>query len=156
MENNGHPITYTSAPVPVSMTDCWYEVASPSHFWIRRRFGVLERLAGPLIRNATNIVEIGCGNGLVQKCIEDRFEIAVAGVDLNELALTKNISRISPCYCYDINQRSPEFRARFDVVLLFDVLEHIADEGAFLQSVKYHMSGPGALIVNLPDHQSFD
>ena len=122
------------------MIDHWYDLAHPDHFWIRRRFDVLERLAGPLIRNAVGLAEIGCGNGLVQSAIEDRYGMAVAGFDLNELALKMNISRMSPVYCYDIHQRSEEFRARFDVILLLDVLEHIEDEGAFLQSLKYHMA----------------
>jgi len=136
------------------MTDDWYEVANADHFWIRRRFDVMDRLAGPVIRNAHGIAEIGCGNGLVQKSIEDHYGMAVAGFDLNELALKQNVSSMSPVYCYDIHQRSEDFRARFDVVLLFDVLEHIVDEGAFLESVKYHMTGSGTLIVNVPAHQS--
>src|SRR5579863_1736766 len=154
MEHNPHPIIYASAPAAVSMTDDWYEVANADHFWIRRRFDVMDRLAGPVIRNAHGIAEIGCGNGLVQKSIEDHYGMAVAGFDLNELALKQNVSSMSPVYCYDIHQRSEDFRARFDVVLLFDVLEHIVDEGAFLESVKYHMTGSGTLIVNVPAHQS--
>jgi SAM-dependent methyltransferase len=154
MEHKRNPIIYTSAPSPVSMTDCWYEVASLNHFWIRRRFDVMERIAGSLIRNADAIAEIGCGNGLVQRFIEDHCGKAVAGFDLNELALEKNICGMSERYCYDIHERSQEFRTRFDVVLLFDVLEHIADEGAFLQSAKYHMTDSGALVINVPAHQS--
>src|SRR5450631_4437576 len=140
MESHSHAIIYTSAPASVSMADHWYEAAHPDHFWIRRRFDVMDRLCGPLIRSADAIAEIGCGNGLVQKSIEDHYGKAVSGFDLNELALKKNLSTLSPCYCYDVHQRAEEFRARFDVVLLFDVLEHIEDEGAFLQSVKFHMS----------------
>jgi 2-polyprenyl-3-methyl-5-hydroxy-6-metoxy-1,4-benzoquinol methylase len=139
MEYNSRPIIYTSPPAPVSMTDAWYEIAHPDHFWVRRRFEVMDRLAGPLIRNGQCIAEIGCGNGLVQKSIEDHYGKAVAGFELNELSLKQNVSRLSQSYCYDIHQRAEEFNARFDVVLLFDVLEHIADEGAFLQSVKFHM-----------------
>jgi SAM-dependent methyltransferase len=154
MEYNPHPVIYTSAPAPVSMADHWYEMAHPNHFWIRRRFEVLKRLAGPLIRNGAAIAEIGCGNGLVQRAIEEHYGVGVHGFDLNELALKKTISRTSNCYCYDIHQRSEEFRARFDMVLLLDVLEHIADEDAFLQSVKYHMTDSGVLIVNVPAYQS--
>jgi hypothetical protein len=154
MESNSHPIIYTSAPASVSMTDHWYEAAHPEHFWIRRRFDVMDRLAGSLIRNAHSIGEIGCGNGLVQKSIEDHYGKAVAGFDLNEHALKQNLSRLSPCYCYDVHQRAEEFRAKFDVLLLFDVLEHIEDESAFLQSVKFHISRSGVLIVNVPALQA--
>jgi SAM-dependent methyltransferase len=154
MERDSRSIIYACAPETVSMADCWYEVASLDHFWIRRRFDVLKLLAGPLIRQADRIAEIGCGNGLVQRCIEDEYGVPVAGFDLNELALKNNISRLSPIYCYDIHRHSPEFHARFDLVLLFDVLEHISDEAAFLRSVSYHMTKFGTLIVNVPANQS--
>jgi hypothetical protein len=37
--------------------------------------------------------------------------------------------------------------------LLFDVLEHIESEGDFLQSAKFHLTGSGILLVNVPAHQ---
>src|SRR5437870_3830747 len=48
----GRDITYLSAPAEVSMGNRWFEIASVDHFWIRRRFEVLQRLAGDLIANA--------------------------------------------------------------------------------------------------------
>ena len=154
---NGEPqrIIYASAPIKVSMADSWFDIAALDHFWIRRRFDVLRHLADPLIRNAARVAEIGCGNGLVQRQIEDHYGIEVTGFDLNELALQMNVSHQSQLYCYDIHQRSPEFRARFDVLLLLDVLEHIDDEAAFLQSTRHHMTDSGLLIIDVPAHQTF-
>jgi len=34
-----------------------------------------------------------------QREVEDYYGISVAGFDLNELALQKNVSRLSPLYC---------------------------------------------------------
>ena len=45
-------ITYLSAPAVVSMADRWYDIASVDHFWIRRRFKVLQVLAGGLVSEA--------------------------------------------------------------------------------------------------------
>ena len=136
------------------MTDFWYDMAAIDHFWMRRRFEVFKHLADALIRKAAHVAEIGCGNGIVQRQVEDHYKIPVAGFELNELALKKNISRMSQLYCYDIHQRSPEFRAHFDFLLLFDVIEHIGDESAFLQSIKYHMSDSGILAINVPALQA--
>jgi len=135
------------------MGDWWFDVATTGHFWIRRRFDVMRTLADTAIRNSARLAEIGCGNGLLQKGIEDHYGKSVAGFDLNELALQKNVSRMSPIYCYDIHQCNPEFRGRFDLVLLFDVLEHIENESEFLQSVKFHLSPSGILLINVPAHQ---
>lgn len=148
-------VAYLSASTPVSMGDWWFDIATSDHFWIRRRFEVMRRLADSVVRNSRRVAEIGCGNGLLQRGIEDHYGIAVAGFELNEVALQKNVSRLSPLYCYNIHQRNPEFRARFDLLLLFDVLEHIEDESGFLQSVKFHLAESGTLLINVPAHQFF-
>ena len=147
-------IVYASSPTSVSMSDAWYDIASLDHFWIRRRFQVLRALADGVIRKAEHIAEVGCGNGLLQRSIEDHYGVPVAGFDLNDLALRKNISRQSDLYCYDVHQRSPEFQARFDLVFLFDVLEHISAEDAFLDSLRHLLTPAGALLINVPAHQS--
>jgi SAM-dependent methyltransferase len=110
-------------------------------------------LADSVIRNSRHAAEIGCGNGLMQRDIEDYYGISVAGFELNELALKKNVSCTGPLYCYNIHQRNPEFCARFDLLFLFDVLEHIEDESAFLQSVQFHLAEGGTLLINVPAHQ---
>lgn len=136
------------------MGDWWFDVATLDHFWVRRRFEVMRRLAEGLIRRSRSIAEIGCGNGLLQRDIEDHYDTPVTGFELNELALQKNVSRISPLYCYDIHQRNSSLRSRFDLLLLFDVLEHIEDETKFLQSAKFHLADFGTLLINVPAHQS--
>ncbi|MGP0018995.1 MAG: class I SAM-dependent methyltransferase [Candidatus Sulfotelmatobacter sp.] len=147
------PIHYLTPPTPVSMGDWWFDIATADHFWIRRRFDVMRRLADNALQNSQSAAEIGCGNGLLQKGVEDHYGISITGFDLNEVALRKNVSRLSPLYCYDIHQRNPEFSARFDLLVLFDVLEHIDAEGDFLQSAKFHLSDSGILLVNVPAHQ---
>jgi SAM-dependent methyltransferase len=137
----------------VNMGDWWFDVANNKHFWIVRRFDAMRRLADSVIRNSSSVGEIGCGNGLLQRAIEDYYHKPVTGFDLNEFALQQNVSRISQLYCYDIHQRNPQFQARFDLLLLFDVLEHIEDESGFLQSVKFHLAEAGIVIINVPAHQ---
>lgn len=148
-----HPITYLSSAMPVNMGDWWFDIANSRHFWIKRRFKVLRKLADALVRTSVRTAEIGCGNGLLQRELEDSYGKSVVGFELNELALKRNASRQSPLYCYDIHQRDENFRAAFDLVFLFDVLEHVDDESAFLQSVKFHMATSGSLLINVPAHQ---
>lgn len=146
-------IEYLSPAAQVSMADRWFEIASLDHFWIRRRFEVLQRLAGDLIGQAELVAEVGCGHGLLQRQVEDAYGKGVTGFDLNEFALQHNESRNSRVCCYDVFQRQPEFAARFDVILLFDVLEHISDEDGFLNAVLFHLKPQGKLIVNVPAGQ---
>jgi len=146
-------IQYLSQPAAVSMADSWFEIASLEHFWIRRRFEVLRRLATNTITSAKELAEVGCGHGLLQRQIEDEFAKSVIGFDLNDYALKQNVSRISTVCCYDIFQREPSLHQRFDVLFLFDVLEHLSDEQKFLDAVCFHLAPKGRLIVNVPAGQ---
>jgi SAM-dependent methyltransferase len=146
-------IEYLSPTAEVSMADRWFEIASTDHFWVRRRFDVLQQLAGALITGAKEMAEIGCGHGLLQRQIEDAYGREVCGFDLNEYSLRRNVSRRSKVYCYDVFQREPALRERFDVIFLFDVLEHIREEDPFLNAVLFHLTPKGRLIVNVPAGQ---
>ena len=146
-------VEYLSPPAQVSMADRWFEIASADHFWVRRRFEVFERLAGHLLHDAGEMAEIGCGHGVLQRQVEERYGRELAGFDLNEYALKQNVSRKSGVYCYDIFQQHAALRAKFDVVFLFDVLEHIAVEDGFLEAVLFHLAQQGKIVLNVPSGQ---
>lgn len=135
------------------MADEWFEVAAIDHFWVRRRFQVLQRLARGLIQGAPRIAEVGCGHGLLQRQIEDAYGKEVTGFDLNDYALKQNVSRMSKVCCYDIYQRDPAFRHKFDLIILFDVLEHIAGEDGFFDALKFLLAPGGKVVVNVPAGQ---
>ncbi len=143
-------IQYISATSLVSMGDDWYGVANTGHFWVQRRFEVLQSLAGKWIREASSLADVGCGNGLLQRQVEDAYGVPVTGFDLNEVALKQNTSRMSPVCCYDVFQRHPEYAARFDNVFLFDVLEHLEHEDDFLNAIRYHVAPGGRILINVP------
>ncbi len=136
------------------MDDRWYEIANLEHPWITRRFEVLRRLAGGLIGQSSAIAEVGCGRGLLQRQIEDFFHAGVTGFDLNPAALAHTASRSSSVCCYDVLDQRREYEAGFDLILLADVLEHVADEGAFLCAVLFHLAPGGSVVVNEPALQS--
>src|ERR1700745_702861 len=118
-------ITILSDPRVVSMSDKWFDIVNLDHFWTRRRFDVLRALLRRLSVFPDRACEIGCGNGLVQRQIEDRFSITVDGIDLHMSALKASVSRKGKLFCYDIFEQRPEFREMYDFLILFDVLEHI-------------------------------
>jgi len=135
------------------MSDYWFDITGINNFWIRRRFAVLHRLTWKFIAEVQHIAEVGCGHGLLQRQIEDAYQKPVVGFDLNEYALKRNVSRHSKLYCYDISDRHPGMAKRFDLVFLFDVLEHVREEDDFLAAVKFHLTDGGMLLVNVPAGQ---
>jgi 2-polyprenyl-3-methyl-5-hydroxy-6-metoxy-1,4-benzoquinol methylase len=143
-------VEYLSPAAQVSMADQWFEIASNEHFWVRRRFEVLRALCGAWIGGGRELAEVGCGHGLLQRQMEDAYGLSVTGFDLNDFALKRNVSRRSKVCCYDIFQRNANLRGRFEVIFLFDVLEHISDEDGFLQALRYHLAPGGRVVVNVP------
>jgi len=143
-------IKYLSAPAAVSMTDGYFELASLDHFWVRRRFEVFQRMAGELVANAKELLDVGCGQGMLQRQMEQAYDREVAGFDLNENGLKHNLSESGSVYCYDLFQRDAQFEHRFDLVFLWDVLEHISDEDSFLGALLFHLSKGGHVVINVP------
>jgi SAM-dependent methyltransferase len=132
------------------MSDGYFQIAGTDHFWVQKRFRVLRQLAGDIVERSAEIAEIGCGHGLLQRQVEDEYGKRVTGFDLNEYGLKHNVSRTSRVCCYDIYQKDEEFRGKFDTILLFDVLEHIADEDRFIEAILYHLANAGRLLVSVP------
>lgn len=147
---NTHKITFLSPPSETSMGDEWFEIATPTHFWMKRRFSVLRKLAPELIRQSENIAEIGCGNGVLQHQIETAFGKTVDGFDLNSVAMSRTIACNSKIFCYDISDQLPSLENKYDLIFLFDVIEHITDEKDFIQKVLFHLAPGGRLIINVP------
>jgi len=146
-------IEYLSPPAEVSMADRWFEIASTDHFWVKRRLQVLQKLAGNLIASAREIAEVGCGHGLLQRQIEDTYGRDVTGFDLNEYALKQNLSQRGLIVCYDVFQKNLILRSKFELIFLFDVLEHITDEDRFLEAILFHLERKGKVILNVPAGQ---
>jgi SAM-dependent methyltransferase len=96
------------------------------------------------------MAEVGCGRGLLQRQVELEYGRELAGFDLNENGLKHNLSQFSRVCCYDIHQMLDSLRARFDLIFLWDVLEHIPDEDNFLQALLFHLAPGGKLVVNVP------
>jgi len=146
-------VKYLTPAREVAMHDEYFFNANTDHFWILRRFLVAQRMAEPELALAARIAEFGCGNGVLQRQMELQYGRSVDGFDLNDFALRHNISQSGGIYCYDIHDRRPEYSGYYDLVLLFDVLEHIEDEGGFLESLLFHLRPSGSVLINVPAGQ---
>lgn len=147
-------IIYYSRSKQVSMADAWFDVATLDHFWVRRRFDVFRKLLGAGYRPHGPVGEVGCGHGLVQAQFKQAYGVDVEGFELNEYALAKSVATEHPRFIYDIHARRPELGNKYGLLILFDVIEHIDEEDAFLESVLFHLKTGGMLAVNVPALQS--
>jgi hypothetical protein len=147
-------IQFLSEPQQVSMGDEWFDITPLNHFWIERRFRVFEKFAGVHIKPDSKIAEIGCGHGVVQLQVEKKFSKMVDGFELNVSALKKSLATKHHKYVYDIHDRNHEFQFKYDILFLFDVLEHIEKVSEFLNSAAFHLKSGGIMVVNVPALQT--
>ncbi len=135
----------------------WYEFATQSHFWFQWRLAVLLRSLkrlGLSLEEKLNVLEVGCGTGALRDQLESVTNWTVHGTDLNKDAL----SRVKPArgrtMYYDVCEEREPFLEAYDIVVLFDVLEHIQDTRPFLNSLLRHLKPQGLLLINVPALQT--
>ena len=135
----------------------WYEFATESHFWFQWRLAVLLgslKRFGLKLEEKLNVLEVGCGTGALRDQLESATNWTVHGTDLDKSAL----SRVKPArgrtMYYDICEEREPFLEAYDIVILFDVLEHIQDTRPFLNSLLRHLKPQGLLLINVPALQS--
>lgn len=89
----------------------------------------------------------------MQRQLGDRYGWRVDGYDLNLTAFTKSIAYDHHVSLYDINERREDLRNAYDLIFLFDVIEHLENELPFLESIKFHLKPDGLLVINVPAGQ---
>src|SRR6185295_9082658 len=72
----------------------------------------------------------------------------------NEPALAKVGPSRGRTLLYNIEDRLEGLKEKYDVVFLFDVLEHIQDPGRFLKAALWHLKPGGSIVINVPALQS--
>ncbi len=131
----------------------WHEIAQPGHFWFEWRFLVFLDLVKSLdmgMHEAVKALDVGCGHGLVRRQMEKVLSWTIDGIDLDNGVLEKNMDLRGETFIYDVHERRSALKEKYDVILLFDVLEHIRDVRSFLNSVIFHLRKGGILFVNVP------
>lgn len=139
------------------MNKHWLNNAGLMHFWIIWRFAVLKSLlkkAKINIKNAKNIMDLGCGNGVLSNQIEDTWGIKIDRVDSNYTTLKLNKNVKGKLICYNISKKNLNLKNKYNVIFLFDVLEHIKNDKLFLNHVSFHLKKGGYLIINVPSINS--
>lgn len=132
-----------------------YKGLQDRHWWFQGRARVLRSLLTGLAWPATpTVLEVGVGPG------HGLGEIYPRGVRLIGLEVDENLAREAqmvsgvPVYHGTLDAPPPAVRsARIDVAAMFDVLEHIEDDGRALRQVRALLSPGGLLLLTVPAYQ---
>lgn len=117
--------------------------------WLR--YDLIERTLARLAA-VESVLEIGAGEGALGARLAARYDYT--GIEPDPGACAKARERIEPgggrVVCGDLEQLGP---ATFDLVCAFEVLEHIADDGAALRAWWGRLRPGGRLMLTVPPFQ---
>lgn len=129
--------------------------AEDRHFWFRARNLIVAALvhqfcAGKMFGRL--ILEAGCGTGNVLRVLEGACPHAIiVGMDVSAQSLRYARQRTA-CALVRGDVRLPPFGRQFDMIALFDVLEHLPDDVQVLQDLNTMLTENGMLLLTVPAH----
>ena len=100
-----------------------------------------------------SVLEVGCGPGLMLVAFRRRGW-RVVGIERNEVAAETARQTLGP-NTIAMSMESLPADARFDLIVLFQVLEHIGEPVALLRECARHLAPGGLLIANVPNFSSW-
>ena len=123
------------------------------HFWFRSRNRLIVWALGHYFPTAETLLEIGCGTGVVLKAVRSEVPaMRLVGADQSAVAIGIARRRVEAEYVQFDAVKIP-FRAEFDVVCAFDVLEHVDDDQTVLRELAAALHPGGGLLVTVPQHK---
>jgi SAM-dependent methyltransferase len=129
-------------------------VAEENHFWFHARNRLIATLAAQIVRPFSpgyRVLEVGCGTGNVLRALRDACaEGSLIGMDLFEDGLRHARARLPEIALVRGDILHPPFSARFELIGLFDVLEHLDDDQRVLGSVRDLLAEDGVLMLTVP------
>jgi SAM-dependent methyltransferase len=122
-------------------------------FWFRGRNSVIAWALDRWFRGARSYLEAGCGTGYVLSAIvRARPGMEAVGAELFAEGLRLARSRLEGVPLVQVDVRSLDIEEAFDVVGMFDVLEHIDRDEDALRALLRALRPGGGLLVTVPQH----
>jgi SAM-dependent methyltransferase len=125
------------------------------HFWFRARNRLISELAKKIcsgIQPGYRVLEVGCGTGHVLRALRDACPAGrVIGLELWFDGLRHAQQRVGEGLV-QADARSLPFGPQFNLVGLFDVLEHLPEEQEILRAVHGVLVPGGKLMLTVPAH----
>jgi SAM-dependent methyltransferase len=148
-----HAIEFLSPVQAEEFPDEWYGLAHPRHFWFRWRLAAtlsLGREVGLETEAPLRALEVGSGSGVLRDQLEAATRWSIDITDLNLEALRLSGPGRGRRLYYDVCEARHGLVGAYDVVLAFDVLEHVAETARFLRALIAHLRPGGVLLLNVP------
>lgn len=124
-----------------------------ANFWFRSRNKLILWALKEYCPNFRLLLEIGCGTGYVLSGIAKTFpDATVHGSEIFTVGLGFASSRLPSVNFMQMDARDIPFKEEFDVIGLFDVLEHIEEDEVVLQQIYKALESGGIVLITVPQH----
>ena len=124
--------------------------AEQEHFWFKNRKKIILNAFLKYSSKDEDIIEIGAGTGSVARMLmENGFKVAIGDIYSKGLEYAKTYG-VDQRYQFDL--LSSPFENHYDVIGMFDVLEHIEDEKLALKNMHKMLKVEGKIILTVPAH----
>ena len=129
--------------------------AQDRHFWLRQRTALVLWALDKYFPGAQRVLDLGCGGGGMLRAMHaHRPDITLDGADLFVSGLTLAAEDLPEgTRLMQMDAAALPFEAEYDIVSLFDVLEHTDDDGAVLASAARALKPGGGLLLTVPQHR---
>ena len=122
------------------------------HWWFRARLELTEAITTDCLTAGARLLDIGCGTGLFLERMRPRID--GWGLDPAPAAVAYCHERgLTQVHHGAIEQLPALIPGSFDAVTMWDVLEHVADDRAALDTVHGALRPGGALLLTVPAYQ---
>lgn len=127
------------------------------HFWFRSRNQIIAMLVKQITKSLKpgyRVLDVGCGTGNVLRFLQQACPDGwVLGMDMFAGGL-KFASKRVYCPLVQGDIRALPFNKQFDIIGLFDVLEHIPDDIQALRNLHRVLANDGVLLITVPANPS--
>lgn len=106
-------------------------------------------LASKYVRPKSSLLEIGCGKGYFLQKMESK-DVECVGLEFNNEAIVNKVCR-SEVYREFIEDHIKR-GTKYDVVVSFQVLEHVEDPMSFIKSALRLLNAGGKLVLSTPNN----
>ncbi len=142
--NEGYDAAYYGELYALEARNYWFRARNALLTWAMRRYFPV----------AQNFFEIGCGTGFVLAGIAHALpQLALHASEVSSSGLPYAAQRVPRAEFLQMDARAIPYAEHFDIIGLFDVLEHIEDDVRVLAQAHRALRRGGGLLITVPQHR---
>ena len=144
VDNDGYDDRYFAELFRLESGNYWFRARNSLLIWALQRY----------FPRARNYLEIGCGTGYVLAGVAAaRPDLHLHASEISSRGLPFAAGRVPHAELFQMDARAIPFAGHFDIIGMFDVLEHIEDDCGVLEQACRALRPGGGLIVTVPQHR---